>query len=263
MIPDNAIELPDNVIVAATQNLHKIKEIDAITSGFGLRIVPRDEAGVPPVEIVEDGLSFEENSYKKAFGIMELCGRPTIADDSGSEVDCLGGAPGIYSARFAAVEGIPEIYRSSCREGISVIGDEPGAGSQPDAGNHTDAGNQPDAGNPISDSDDKDNNCKLMKLLRDVPYEERTGRFVSVITMVFPDDEPIVCRGTVEGHIITEERGEGGFGYDPMFIPDGYDKTFGQLPAELKNSISHRANALKMLARKLQERQQTLTHKHR
>lgn len=208
------MELPENVIVAATQNQHKIREIEAITAKFGMKIISRDEAGIPPIEIVEDGKTFEENSYKKAYEIMKLCGRPTIADDSGLEADCLDGAPGIYSARFAAM----------------------------------------DTEEPLADSDDKENNRKLMGLLADVPYEERTGRFVSVISMVFPDDDPIICRGTVEGHILTEERGEGGFGYDPMFIPDGYDKTFGELPAELKNSISHRANALKLLEKKLQER---------
>ena len=101
------MDLPENIIVAATQNQHKIKEIEAITAKFGLAIVGRDEAGIPPVEIVEDGSTFEENSYKKAYEIMKLCGRATIADDSGLEVDCLGGAPGIFSARFAEMEDCP------------------------------------------------------------------------------------------------------------------------------------------------------------
>lgn len=213
------MDLPENIIVAATQNRHKIREIEAITARFGMEMIGRDEAGLPDIEIVEDGLTFEENSYKKAYEIMKLCGRPTIADDSGLEVDCLGGAPGIYSARFAAIDGL-------------------------DGGAETTA-----------DSDDRDNNRKLMALIKDIPYEERTARFVSVITLVFPDGEVISCRGTVEGHVIPEERGEGGFGYDPMFIPEGHDRTFGELPAELKNSISHRANALKLLDEKLRMRQ--------
>lgn len=94
---------------------------------------------------------------------------------------------------------------------------------------------------------DDDNNAKLLELMKDVPWEERTGRFVSVITMVFPDGKTLVARGEVEGHITTELHGTGGFGYDTLFVPVGYDETFGILPAELKNRISHRANALKKL----------------
>ncbi len=203
-------------IVAATRNKHKIEEIGAITSKFGMTIMSRDEAGVPPVEIPETGKTFEENSYIKAFEIMKLCGQITVADDSGLVVDCLDGAPGVYSARFAGFEGIwPE--------------DTAGI-----------------------DTNDKDNNAKLINLIKDVPYEDRTARFVSVITMVYPDGKTIVARGTVEGHLVLEERGDGGFGYDPLFVPEGYDKTFGELSQQIKNSISHRANALKALYDKLE-----------
>ena len=203
-------------IVAATRNKHKIEEIGAITSKFGMTIMSRDEAGVPPVEIPETGKTFEENSYIKAFEIMKLCGQITVADDSGLVLDCLDGAPGVYSARFAGFEGIwPE--------------DTAGI-----------------------DTNDKDNNAKLINLIKDVPYEDRTARFVSVITMVYPDGKTIVARGTVEGHLVLEERGDGGFGYDPLFVPEGYDKTFGELSQQIKNSISHRANALKALYDKLE-----------
>ncbi len=208
------MNLTDRRIIAATRNEHKIREMEAITGQFGMKIISRDDAGVPDVEIVEDGATFEENSYKKAYGIMELTGEITIADDSGIEADYLDGAPGIYSARFAAMD------------------------SEDD---------------PEADSDDSENNKKLMRLLQGVPYEKRTGRFVSVITMVFPNGDCITARGTVEGHILLEERGDGGFGYDPMFVPEGYDKTFGELPAELKNRISHRANALAALRDKLEK----------
>jgi XTP/dITP diphosphohydrolase len=198
-------------IVAATRNKHKIEEIGAITSKFGMTIMSRDEAGVPPVEIPETGKTFEENSYIKAFEIMKLCGQITVADDSGLVVDCLDGAPGVYSARFAGFEG---------------LWPEDAAGI---------------------DTNDKDNNAKLINLIKEFPYEERTARFVSVITMVYPDGKTIVARGTVEGHLVLEERGDGGFGYDPLFVPEGYDKTFGELSQQIKNSISHRANALKAL----------------
>lgn len=196
-----------SVIVAATKNRHKIQEIEAITQEFGMSIISRDEAGVPDIEINEDGETFEENSYKKAFEIMKLCNNITIADDSGLEVDCLDGAPGVYSARFAGRDG-----------------------------------------------DDDANNRKLTELIKDVPYEQRTGRFVSVITMVFPDGETISARGEVEGHLLTEKRGNSGFGYDPLFVPEGYDMTFGELGPEIKNSISHRSRALARLRELLDRR---------
>ncbi len=212
-------------IIAATRNKHKITEIEAITKDFGMEIISRDEAGIPKVEIPEDGDSFEENSYKKAYGIMKLCGEITIADDSGLVVDCLDGAPGIYSARFATFPGIwPNEEEKKANE----------------------------------DSSDVSNNQKLIELISNVEYEKRTARFVSVITMVYPDGDTIVARGEVEGHLLLEEKGPRGFGYDPLFVPVGYDKTFGELSAEIKNSISHRANALVSLREKLAEREKTL-----
>lgn len=195
----------EKIIVAATQNKHKIEELEAITREFGMSIISRDDVNVPKVEVIEDGETFEENSYKKAYEIMKLCGEITIADDSGLEVDCLDGAPGVYSARFAGEDG-----------------------------------------------DDEANNRKLKSLIKDVPYEKRTGRFVSVITMVFPDGRHIAARGEVEGHIILQEKGDNGFGYDPLFVPLGYDRTFAEIEPEAKNRISHRANALKALREKLQ-----------
>lgn len=197
----------DKVIVAASRNKHKIEEIEAITKKFGMSIVSRDEAGVPPVEIVEDGETFEENSFKKADEIMKLCGKITLADDSGLMVDYLGGAPGVYSARFAGEDG-----------------------------------------------NDEKNNDKLLKLLDGVPAKERTAKFVSVITMVYPDGTVLSARGECPGRIITVPTGDGGFGYDPLFVPDGYDKTFAQLTPEEKNAISHRAAALVELEKLLEAR---------
>lgn len=194
-------------IIAASRNEHKIKEIEAITKKFGMKIVSRDDAGIPKIEIEEDGETFEENSYKKAYEIMKMCGKTTIADDSGLEVDYLGSAPGVYSARFAGEE-----------------------------------------------CNDVKNNDKLLSLLEDVPYKERRGRFVSVITIVFPDGEAVVARGECEGHIIDQPEGENGFGYDPLFVPDGFQRTFAQLESEEKNRISHRAKALVELERLLEER---------
>ena len=193
-----------NTIIAATQNKGKIKEIEAITKEFDMDVISRDEAGVPKVEIVEDGETFEENSFKKANEIMKMCGKITIADDSGLMVDALSGEPGVYSARFAG---------ENCTY--------------------------------------EDNNRKLLKCLEGVPYEKRTAHFVSVITMVYPDGRTIVARGECDGHITEEIKGEGGFGYDPLFVPEGYEKTFGEISAEEKNKISHRAKALELLREKL------------
>ncbi len=194
-------------IIAASRNAHKIAEIEAITRKFGMEIISRDEAGLPKTEIEEDGETFEENSFKKASEIMKMCGRVTIADDSGLMVEYLGGAPGVYSARFAG-EG----------------------------------------------SGDEKNNQKLLDLLEGVPYKERRAKFVSVITMVYPDGETLVARGECEGHIIDTPVGENGFGYDPLFVPDGFQRTFAQLTPEEKNAVSHRAKALIQLEKLLEER---------
>jgi len=191
-------------IVAASQNKGKLKEIEAITSEFGMSVISRDEAGIADIEVVEDGDTFEANSLKKAREIMELCGRVTIADDSGVVVDALSGEPGVYSAMYAGEE-----------------------------------------------RDDKKNRNKLLNELEGVPLEKRTARFVSVISMVWPDGRELTARGESEGHIIFEERGTNGFGYDSLFRPLGYEKTFAELSPEEKNKISHRANALKLLKTKL------------
>ncbi len=197
------------IIVAATQNKHKIEEISAITKPLGMEIISRQEAGVPDFEVVEDGDTFEENSEKKARAIMEACGQITIADDSGLMVDALGGAPGVYSARYAGEDG-----------------------------------------------NDAKNNVKLLAMMSDVPMEQRTAKFVSVITMVYPDGETLVARGECRGHIIFEEKGDNGFGYDPLFVPEGFTKTFAELTGEEKNKISHRASALRELERLLKEREE-------
>ncbi len=187
-------------IIAASRNSGKIREMEAITSCFGIKIISRDEAGLPRDEVEEDGETFEENSFKKASYIMELSARPVIADDSGLVVDCIGGAPGVYSARFAG-----------------------------------------------TDCDDRKNNEKLIDLIKKFSYQKRTGRFVSVITMLYPDGRKFVARGEAEGHLILEEKGRNGFGYDPLFVPLGYDRTFAEMSPEEKNRISHRGKALEKL----------------
>ncbi len=194
-------------IIAASRNKHKLDEIGKILSKFGLQIISRDDAGIEKFEIKEDGTSFEENSYKKAYAIFKVSGEATIADDSGLMVDFLNGAPGIYSARFSG-----------------------------------------------DNATDEENNKKLLDLMSDVDEEKRTARFVSVITMIFKNGEKIVARGECEGTLLYEPMGKNGFGYDPIFKPLGYNKSFAQLTSEEKNGISHRAVALKQLEKLLSER---------
>ena len=191
-------------IVAATQNAHKLVEIRTITDAFGFELISQAEVGLADVDIEENGTSFEENSFIKADTICRMTGEASIADDSGIVVDALGGAPGIYSARYAGEHGNDALNRE-----------------------------------------------KLLKELEGVPFEKRSARFVAVITLVYPDGRKLVARGEVEGHIAFEERGENGFGYDSLFIPLGYDITFGEFDPEAKNRISHRANALIELKRLL------------
>lgn len=195
-------------IIAASSNAHKIKELQAIMGKFGMEVVSRKDAGIPDFEIVEDGETFEANSLKKAVEIMKVSGEITVADDSGLMVDYLGGAPGVYSARFAGEE-----------------------------------------------CDDTKNNEKLIKLLAGLSQEDRKAQFVSVVTLAFPNGETIVARGEYPGRIIEVPTGENGFGYDPLFVPDGIEKTYAQLTDEEKNQISHRAKALEKLEELLMERE--------
>lgn len=213
--------------ILASQNKNKIKEIRAILTKYGLEVITRDDAGVSPDDIEETGTTFEENSHLKASVIMDMIAddpslaeyldSPVIADDSGLMVDALGGEPGVYSARYAG-------------EGCTY----------------------------------DDNNTKLLAALEGVPESERTAHFVTVITLIYPNEKGVpeeavfedgryvlVARGECNGHIATEKRGEGGFGYDPVFIPDGYSDSFAELGTDFKNTISHRAKALEELERLL------------
>lgn len=119
---------------------------------------------------------------------------------------------------------------------VDALGKEPGVYSARYAG---------------EEHDDAANRKLVLSKLEGVPYEKRTARFVCVVTLARPDGSRTVARGTVEGHIIEEERGDNGFGYDPIFVPEGYDRTFAEMTAEEKNGISHRANALKKLGEML------------
>lgn len=192
-------------VILATRNEHKVEEINPILSEFGMKAISLNDLSLCDVEVIEDGETFEANSYKKAFEIMKKTGQITIADDSGLEVAYLNDAPGVYSARFAG-----------------------------------------------ENATDEENNEKLIKLMEGVPAEKRGAKYVSVITMVYPEGKKLVARGEISGRIAMEKEGNQGFGYDPHFIPDGYDRTFGTFSLEEKNKISHRGNALIELRKMLE-----------
>jgi XTP/dITP diphosphohydrolase len=181
-------------IVIATRNKHKLEEIRAIFHQPKLELVcALDYPDVP--DVAEDGETFEANAIKKAVSLAKATGLWSLADDSGLEVDALGGAPGVYSARYA---GEPVSYPA--------------------------------------------NNRKLLKELEQNP--NRSARFRCVIALSSPDGKARTVDGRCEGVIAHEERGKQGFGYDPLFIPDGFSKTFAEMDADSKNAISHRGRAL-------------------
>ncbi len=192
-------------IVVATKNKNKIKEFSEILKGF--EIISQEEVGID-IDVLETGTTFEENSYLKASQIYKATGLPAIADDSGLEVDALGGAPGIYSARYGG-------------EGL----------------------------------DDKGRVQLLLKNMENVPYGERSARFVCAITYV-DGDGFITAKGTCEGTITNEPRGENGFGYDPVFFVEEYKKTSAEISSDEKNSISHRGKALRIFTEKMKNKKE-------
>ena len=192
-------------MILASNNAHKLTEIRAILADLGIDLISQREAGCD-FEVEETGTTFEENAYLKAAAVTKATGMPAIADDSGLEVDALGGEPGVYSARYT--------------------------------GNHEDT--------------DEDRNNYLLKKLGDTPLEQRTARFVSCICLTFPNGDVLRARGTMEGKILFAARGHNGFGYDPLFQTDGYDRSNGELTPEEKNAISHRGKALRKIREELE-----------
>lgn len=190
----------DMKLVIASNNSHKIHEIKQILSDKFDGILSLSEAGVEH-ETVEDGKTFMENALKKAREIAEICGMPTLADDSGLCVNALDGAPGIFSARYAA-------------------GGE----------NH---------------STDEENNAFLLKNLEGVT--DRSAYFICTMALVYPDGRELTAEGYMHGSIIDSPRGARGFGYDPLFLPEGENRTVAEMTDGEKNAISHRSNALKNL----------------
>lgn len=189
-------------LIVASNNKNKLKEFSAIL-GSRYEIVSMRDAGID-ADIEENGTTFEENALIKAEYVANVTGCAAIADDSGLEVDALGGAPGVYSARYCGRHG-----------------------------------------------DDEANNDLLLENLKHVPAP-RTGRYVAAIALVRPGKEAVVRRGTCDGEILFERRGNDGFGYDPLFVCET-GETFAEVSAETKNAISHRKRGIEAVVRALEE----------
>lgn len=236
------------ILILATRNRHKTEEIQAVLGErFEYRTL-NDFPGAP--EVVEDAGTFAGNATKKAVELAGwLAGAKhaeegkltencfVLADDSGLEVDALQGAPGVYSARFAATGASADVQA------------------------------------PVGNSPDAANNAKLLRLLERVPLEKRTSRFRCVLALTpvlspgketgspvcYADEaelETELFDGVCEGRISFSGSGKAGFGYDPLFVPAGYEVSFAELGEGVKNKISHRARALEKL-RSWQERRST------
>lgn len=192
-------------LVFATGNEGKMREIREILKDLDVEIYSLKEAGIQ-MDAEENGKTFEENALIKARAAAEHTDAIVLADDSGLEIDYLGGEPGVYSARYL---GEDTSYRIK--------------------------------------------NQNLIDRLEGVPAEQRTARFVCVIAAVLPGGRVLISRGTIEGIIGTEERGEGGFGYDPIFFLPEYGCSTAELSMEQKNVISHRGKALREMKEKLRD----------
>ncbi len=193
-------------LIFATGNAGKMKEIRMILADTGAEILSMKEAGIQ-TDIEENGNSFEENALIKAKAVAACTDGIVLADDSGLEIDYLGGEPGIYSARYM---GEDTSYRIK--------------------------------------------NANLIERLAGVADEQRTARFVCAIAAVLPDGESFVVRGVMEGRIGYEERGENGFGYDPIFFLPEYGMSSAEISPALKNELSHRGKALRAMRTELQKR---------
>lgn len=190
-------------ILIASKNKGKIKEIKKILVLPGVELLSFEEVG-DWEDIEEKGETYEENAYSKAEALVKKFKLPVVADDSGLEVEALGGKPGVNSARYA--------------------GDK---------------------------ATDEERIRKLLNELSEVPEGERKARFRCLALYLSPSGEVITAEGVLEGKIGFEPRGSNGFGYDPVFIPEGYDKTLAELSLQEKNKLSHRGKAFRRLRDKL------------
>jgi XTP/dITP diphosphohydrolase len=187
-------------IAIASRNTHKLREIERICADWPVGWLTVEDHEGPWPEVEETGDTYLENALLKAVAGAAALGEPALADDSGIEVDALGGRPGPRSARFA--------------------------------GEH---------------ATDERNLEELIRALRGIPAAGRTARYRCVVVLAFPDGRQVHAEGTCEGTLVPKQRGTRGFGYDPIFVPAGWDVTMAELSDEEKDRISHRGRALRAL----------------
>jgi XTP/dITP diphosphohydrolase len=194
------VSFPERTAIAS-RNAHKLRELGRICADWPtswMTVQTHDPAAFPDVE--ETGATYLENALLKAHAVAAALGVPAVADDSGIEVDALGGKPGPRSARYA--------------------------------GEH---------------ATDAENLRRLMQALRGIPGSGRTARYRCVAAVAFPDGRALHAEGICEGTLVPKRRGAGGFGYDPVFVPEGWEETMAELTDEQKDRISHRGRAFRAL----------------
>jgi XTP/dITP diphosphohydrolase len=193
---------PIPTVVLATRNPHKLAELERILAAAGVRVDLVSVAGFPDVsDVVETGLSFEENALLKATATATATRLPAIADDSGLAVEALNGMPGVFSARWAGRHG-----------------------------------------------DDAANLELLLRQVADVPDPRRGAAFVCAAALATPSGRTVVELGRLTGRLAHQPRGANGFGYDPIFVPDGQTRTTAEMSPAEKDAVSHRGRAFRALA---------------
>lgn len=192
-----------SMLVIATKNQNKLREFKEILKDLNIEVRSLADFGPIP-EIIEDGETFDDNAYKKAWYTAKYLGLPAIADDSGLVVDALDGAPGVYSARYSG-----------------------------------------------ENATDEENVTKLLSELKGV--KNRKAHFQCVLSIAVPSGPALTYEANCEGTIIDERRGDNGFGYDPVFYFEEYNKTFAELSSEEKHRVSHRGKALAQVKTEVQQ----------
>ncbi|HZD18607.1 MAG TPA: RdgB/HAM1 family non-canonical purine NTP pyrophosphatase [Actinomycetota bacterium] len=187
-------------LAIASRNAHKLREIDRICAEWSVEWLTADTHAGPWPEVEEPHDTYLHNAFEKAHAVARALGVPALADDSGIEVDALGGGPGPRSARYAG-----------------------------------------------EDATDAQNLQALVRALKGVPGGGRTARYRCVAAIAWPDGRECHAEGVCEGTLVARPRGTGGFGYDPLFVPEGWDRTMAELSAEEKDRISHRGRAFRAL----------------
>jgi len=199
------VAFPERLAIAS-RNAHKLREVRAICADWPVEWVTVETHPGEWPDVEEPHDTYLHNAFEKAHAVAQALGVPAVADDSGIEVDALGGAPGPRSARYAG-----------------------------------------------EDASDRDNLRQLLAALKGVPGPGRTARYRCVSAVAWPDRRELHAEGTCEGTLASKPRGEGGFGYDPLFVPAGWDRTMAELTPQEKDRISHRGRAFRALRERLAE----------